>query len=216
MAVSLRIEDKSVPDYTTKPLKDVVKLIGCDMGITKLVHLSDGTQIENPKFSTTKKAKRTLKIRQRRVSRKAKGSRNRKKAAKKLGLFHQKISDKRQAYQWKVANKIVSRNVDAIALEDLNISGMMRRCRVKVDEKTGRFLKNGQSRKKGLNRSISDASWGELTLKIEYLAAKQGKIVIKVNPKYSSQECRNCGHVDKSNRDGEKFICTLMWLPRTR
>ncbi|TAE63907.1 MAG: hypothetical protein EAZ25_17500 [Oscillatoriales cyanobacterium] len=142
------------------------------------------------------------------VSRKAKGSNSRKKAAKKLGLFHQRISNKRQAYQWKVANKIVSRNVDAIALEDLNISGMMRRCRVKVDEKTGRFLKNGQSRKRGLNRSISDAGWGELILKIEYLAAKQGKIVIKVNPKYSSQECRNCGHIDKSNRDGEKFICT--------
>ena len=206
--VSVRIEDKSAPDYTTKPLKDVVKVIGCDMGLTKLVYLSEGTQIENPKFSITKKAKRTLKIRQRRVSRKAKGSKNRKKAAKKLGLFHQKISDQRQAYHWKVANKIVSRNVDAIALEDLNISGMMRRCRVKGDEKTGRFLKNGQSRKKGLNRSISDAGWAELILKIEYLAAKQGKVVIKINPKYSSQECRKCGHIDKSNRDGEKFICT--------
>ena len=83
----------------------------------------------------------------------------------------------------------------------------MRRCKVKSDEKTGRFLKNGQSRKKGLNRAISDAGWGDLGLKIEYLAAKQGKIIIKVNPKHSSQECRNCGHVDKSNRDGEKFIC---------
>ncbi|MEG4326358.1 transposase [Microcoleus sp. AT3-A2] len=205
--ISVRIENKSVPDYTTKSLKDVVKVIGCDMGLTKLVHLSDGTQIENPKFSTTKKAKRTLKIRQRRVSRKIKGSKNRKKAANKLGLFHQKISDKRQAYHWKVANKIVFRNVDAIALEDLNISGMMRRCRVKVDEKTGEFLKNGQSRKKGLNRFISDAGWGDLVLKIEYLAAKQGKVVIKINPKHSSQECRNCGHIDKSNRDGEKFIC---------
>ena len=205
--ISVRIENKSVPDYTTKPLKDVVKVIGCDMGLTKLVHLSDGTQIENPKFSTTKKAKRTLKIRQRRVSRKTKGSKNRKKAAKKLGLFHQKISDKRQAYQWKVANKIVSRNVNGIALEDLNISGMMRRCRVKADEKIGRFLKNGQSRKKGLNRFISDAGWADLILKIEYLAAKQGKVVITINPKYSSQECRNCGHIDKSNRDGEKFIC---------
>ena len=205
--VSIRIEDKSIPDYLTKSLKDVVKIIGFDLGITKLVHLSDGHQIENPKFSTNKKAKRTLKIRQRRVSRKVKGSKNRKKAAKKVGLFHQKISNKRQAYQWKNAHKIVSRNIDAIALENLNISGMMRRCRVKTDEKTGRFLKNGQSRKKGLNRSISDAGWSELTLKIEYLAAKQGKIVIKVNPKYSSTECRNCGNIDKSNRDGEKFIC---------
>ncbi|MEG4290922.1 transposase [Microcoleus sp. C2C3] len=205
--VSIRIESKSIPDYLTKSLKDVAKVIGCDLGITKLVHLSDGSFIENPKFSTTKKAKRTLKIRQRRVSRKVKGSKNRKKAAKKLGLFHQKSGDKRQAYQWKTAHKIVDKNIDAIALENLNISGMLRRCRLKIDEKTGKYLKNGQSRKKGLNRSISDASWGELILKIEYLAAKQGKVVIKVNPKYSSQECRNCGHTDKSNRDGEKFMC---------
>lgn len=205
--VSIRIEDKSVPDYLARSLKDVVKVIGCDLGLTKLVHFSDGYQIENPKFSTTKKAKRTLKIRQRRIIRKAKGSKNRQKVTKRVGRLHQKNSDQRQAYQWKTAHKIVSRQVDGMALEDLNISGMMRRTRVKVDEKTGRFLKNGQSRKKGLNRSISDASWGDLILKIEYLAAKQGKVVIKVNPKYSSQECRNCGNIDKSNRDGEKFIC---------
>jgi len=112
--VSIRIESKSIPNYLTKTLKDVAKVIGCDMGITKLVHLSDGCFIENPKFSTTKKAKRTLKIRQRRVSRQVKGSKNRKKAAKKLGLFHQNIADKRQAYQWKTANKIVDKNIDAI------------------------------------------------------------------------------------------------------
>ncbi|MCC3407753.1 MAG: transposase [Microcoleus sp. PH2017_10_PVI_O_A] len=205
--VSIRIEDKSVPEYSATAVGDSPKVIGCDLGITKLVHLSDGYQIKNPKLSTNKKAKRTLKIRQRRVSRKTKGSKNRKKAAIQVGKFHQKISDKRQAYQWKAANLIVSRNVDVIAIEDLNISGMMRRCKVKSDEKTGRFLKNGQSRKKGLNRAIFDASWGDLGLKIEYLAAKQGKIVIKVNPKHSSQECRNCGHIDQSNRDGEKFIC---------
>jgi putative transposase len=205
--VSVRIEDKSVPEYSPKALGNNPKVIGCDLGLTKLVHLSDGYQIENPRFSTNKKAKRTLKIRQRRVSRKTKGSKNRKKAAIRVSRFHQKIGDKRQAYQWKTANKIVSRSVDVIAIEDLNISGMMRRCKVKSDEKTGRFLKNGQSRKKGLNRAISDAGWGDLGLKIEYLAVKQGKIVIKVNPKHSSQECRNCEHIDKSNRDGEKFIC---------
>jgi putative transposase len=206
--VSIRIEDKTIPDYAKKPLNEVNSILGCDLGITKLVHLSDRYQIDNPRFSTNKKARRTLKIRQRRINRKVKGSKNRKKAANKVGRFHKKITDKRTAYQWNVAKTIVSRKVDAIALEDLNISGMLTRCQVKTDEKTGRFLKNGQSRKKGLNRSISDASWSDLILKIEYLAVKQGKVVIKINPKYSSQECRNCGHTDKSNRDGEKFICT--------
>ncbi|WP_202895632.1 RNA-guided endonuclease InsQ/TnpB family protein [Iningainema tapete] len=206
--ISVRIEDKTVPDYISRPLSEVQSAIGIDLGLTKLVHVSNGQQISNPRFSTNKKTKRTLKIRQRRVNRKKKGSKNRKKAAKQVGRLHKKISDKRQAYQWYVANKIVSKNADAIGLEDLNVAGMLRRCKVKVDEKTGRLLKNGQSRKKALNRSISDAAWSELTLKIEYLAAKQYKVVIKVNPKFSSQECRKCGHIDKLNRDKERFICT--------
>jgi putative transposase len=205
--LSIRIQDKTVPDYTTKSLAEVKKVIGCDLGITKLIHLSDRHQIDNPKFSTNKKTRQILKIRQKSVSRKAKGSNQRKKAAKKLGRLHRRITDKRQAYQWKVANQIVSRNVDGIALEDLNVSGMMKRCRVKTDNQ-GRFLSNGQSRKKGLNRAIADAGWNDLILKIEYLAAKQGKVVIKVNPQNSSRECRNCGHIDASNRDREKFICT--------
>jgi putative transposase len=206
--VSIRIEDKTIPDYVAKSFIDVNKIIGCDLGITKLVHLSDGHQIENPKFLTNKKTKRILKNRQRKVTRKLKGSKNRKKAATNVGRFHQKIADKRQAYQWYVANKIVSRNVDAIAVENLNVSAMKKRCSEKIEEETGRFLKNGQSRKRGLNRSISDASWGELILKIEYLAAKHGKVVLKVSPKHTSQKCQNCGHIDALSRDEEKFICT--------
>ncbi|MCP2730582.1 transposase [Symplocastrum sp. BBK-W-15] len=213
--LSIRIEDKTVPDYIAKPLAEVKKVIGCDLGITKLVHLSDRYQIDNPKFSTNKKTRLILKIRQKSVSRKAKGSNNQKKSAKKLGRLHKRIADKRQAYQWKVANKIVSRNVDGIALEDLNVSGMMKRCRVKTDNR-GRFMPNGQSRKKGLNRAIADAGWSDLILKIEYLAVfalacrrhQQGKVVIKVNPQNSSRECRSCGHIHASNRNREKFICT--------
>ncbi len=148
-----------------------------------------------------------LELNQKSVSRKVKGSNQRKKAAKKLGRLYKIIADKRQSYQWKVANQIVSRNVDAIALEDLNASGMMKRCRVKTDNR-GRFMPNGQSRKKGLNRAIADAGWSDLILKIEYLAVKQGKVVIKVNPQNSSRECRNCGYIDASNRDREKFLCT--------
>ncbi|MBW4632245.1 MAG: transposase [Iphinoe sp. HA4291-MV1] len=204
--VSIRIEDKTVPDYNTHPITSIKSVLGCDMGIVKLVHLSDGHQIKNPKFATNKKIKCRLKIRQRRVNRKVKGSKNHKKAAIKVGKLHKKIADKRQAYQWKVANLIASRSVDAIAVEDLNVFGMLKRCRPKIDEK-GRFLNNGQSRKKGLNRSISDASWNELTQKIEYMAAKSRKILIKVNPKHTSQKCNVCGHVDASSRDKEKFIC---------
>ena len=83
----------------------------------------------------------------------------------------------------------------------------MKRCKpVKSD--SGRFLSKGQSAKRGLNRSISDASWYGLTQKLEYLAAKSGKKLYRVNPKYTSQTCSKCRHVDKNSHKGEKFICT--------
>jgi putative transposase len=84
---------------------------------------------------------------------------------------------------------------------------MMKRYKpVKSD--SGIFLSNGQSAKWGLNRYISDASWYGLTQKLEYLAAKSGKRLYRVNPKYTSQTCSKGRHVDKNSRKGKKFICT--------
>ncbi|GET44533.1 RNA-guided endonuclease InsQ/TnpB family protein [Microseira wollei] len=47
--ISVRIEDKTVPDYAAKPLGEVKSILGGDLRITKLVHLADGYQFENPK-----------------------------------------------------------------------------------------------------------------------------------------------------------------------
>lgn len=59
-----------------------------------------------------------------------------------------------------------------------------------------------------MSGSIADASWYALISKIEYMAAKSGKVVLKINPRHTSQTCSACGHVDPDSRDGEKFICT--------
>jgi len=205
--ISVRLEDKSVPMVTPRPISEVKTAIGLDMGLTRLVHCSDGSDIPNPRFATNKKTKRTLRIRQRRVSRAKKGGHNRKKRAAEVAKLHSQIANRRNAYQWQVANKLVKK-ADAIVVEDLNIQGMVRRCKPKRDEKTGRFLPNGQSAKRGLNRSILDASWGELISKIEYAAVKSKKVLLKVNPRDTSRECSACGHIDKANRDRERFICT--------
>lgn len=178
--------------------------VSVDVGINKLVSLSDGSHIENPKFSTNKRTRRRLKIRQRRVNRKQKGSKNRAKAGIAVSKLHKKIRDKREAYQWKAAQKVVN-TADSVTHEDLKISNMKKRC--KPNHQKGRYLPNGQSAKRGLNRSISDASWGNLFNKISWLALKAGKPVFKFNPAYSSQECSKCEHKSKDNRDGEKFIC---------
>jgi len=122
------------------------------------------------------------------------------------GVSNNKIQQKREAHQWWVAHKIV-RKSDAVAVEDLQIKNMMKRCKPLASE-TGRFLPNGQAAKRGLNRSIADASWYALTQKLEYVAAKSGKKLYRVDPRHSSQTCSKCRHVDKESRNGEKFICT--------
>ncbi|MDJ0582103.1 transposase [Crocosphaera sp.] len=205
--VSVRIEHKSVPDFPLKNIEEVKTVIGLDMGLGKLVYCSDSSAIDNPRFATNKTTKRLQKIRQRRVSRKKKGSNNRRKSQQKLSGFQYRIAIKREAYQWQTAKKIVQKS-DAIAIEDLQISNMIKGCKPKYDENTGRFLKNGQSAKRALNRLIADASWYSLTQKIEYMAAKSGKIVLRVNPRHTSQECSVCHHIDPDNRKGEKFFCT--------
>jgi putative transposase len=205
--ISLRIEDKSIPAFPVKKIEEIQTITGLDMGLGKLVYCSDKSAIDNPKFATNLQTKRLQAIRQKRVSRKKKGSKNKQKVQSQLSRFQHKIAVQREAYQWQVAKKIVKKS-DAIAIEDLNIAGMIKRCKPKHDIKTGRFLKNGQSAKRALNRLIADASWYSLTQKIEYMAAKSGKIVLRVNPRHTSQQCSVCQHIDPANRDGEKFLCT--------
>jgi putative transposase len=193
---------ESMPEVAD--LEMVKSAAGIDVGINKLISMSDGSFVENPKFATNKKTRRQLRIRQRRVNRKVKGSNNRKKAGIEVAKLHKKIADKRNDYQWKAAQKVVG-TAEAVVHEDLNIKGMKSRCKPKKQK--GRFMPNGQSAKRGLNRSISDASWGELFSKIAWLAARSGKPVFTVNPKHTSQECSACHHVSTVNRDGEKFLC---------
>jgi putative transposase len=201
ISVLLNIEDE-LPELGSSEVVD--SAVGIDMGINRLIALSNGSFVENPRFATNKRTRRRLRIRQRRVNRKVKGSNNRRKAGIEVAKLHQRIVNQRDDYQWKAAHKVVAVG-DVIVREDLNIKGMKSRCKPKRVK--GRFMPNGQSAKRGLNRSISDASWGSQFEKIEWVAAKAGKPVIIVNPKFTSQECSNCGHVAKGNRDGEKFVC---------
>jgi len=195
---------ESLPDAMS--MGEVSGIVGIDVGINQLVALSDGSLIKNLKVGTNRRIRRRLRIRQRRINRKQKGSKNRIKAGKAVARLHQSVMVKRDAYQWKAAKKVVD-TADAVAHENLNILGMRKRCKPKK-ALSGRFMPNGQSAKRGLNRSISDAAWGQLFQKIAWLALKVGKPVVKYNPKNTSRECSKCGHISPDNRDGEKFICS--------
>jgi putative transposase len=185
---------------------EINSVVGIDVGVNKLVALSNGSFIENIRVTTNARTARRFVIRQRAASRKVNGSKNKAKAYQKLAKTQHKLSQKRDGYNWQAASKIV-KTADAVGREDLKITNMVKRAKPKHDGKGG-YLKNRAGAKTGLNKVILDCGWGDLFNKIAWLANKLGKPVVAVNPKYSSQECPKCKHIDKKNRSGEKFICT--------
>jgi putative transposase len=185
--------------------KAPLSVVGIDVGINKLVALSDGRFIENKEITTNHKTARRLAMRQRAASRKKKGSKNKSKAYSRLANQQHKLSLKRDGYNWQAATQVV-KTADSVAREDLNIRKMVKRASPQHDGKGG-YKRNGAAAKSGLNKRILDCGWGDLFQKIAWLAAKAGKPVFAVNPRHTSQECPKCHHSEKGNRDGEKFVC---------
>ena len=201
--VSLRLEEKTIPDVPKIELSQVKSAIGADLGIRKLISLSDDTTIPNPKFF--RKYERRKAIRARQASRKKKGSKNRAKAYQYLAKIDQKIVNERSDYHWKIANQLC-RKAEILIFENLNIKGLLKKCQPKQNE-NGKYLKNGREAKKALSRLIADCAWGELKLKVKSVAEKLGLHFVEVDPKNSSRQCKKCGYIDKKNRNKERFFC---------
>ncbi|MGB3205696.1 MAG: transposase [Crinalium sp.] len=201
--ISMLVE---IPGELPKLKAEIKSVVGIDVGVNRLVALSDGSFIENIRVTTNTRTARRLGIRQRAASRKINGSKNKTNAYQKLAKIQHKLAQKRDGYNWQAASKII-KTADAVGREDLKITNMVKRAKPKHDGKGG-YQRNGASAKTGLNKVILDCGWGDLFNKIAWLATKLGKPVIAVDPKFSSQECPKCKHIDKSNRSGEKFLCT--------
>ena len=217
--VSVLLRERSIRDYT-KAETELKTIIGCDVGIKKIVAMSNQEIEPNPLIG--KQLERRLAIRQRRLSRKKKGSQNCKKCAIRVAKVHRDIRRRRQDFQWKLGLRI-ARVADVIVFEDLKIQNMKRRCKPKKCSETGRYLRNNHAleridvasqrrrtpvrAKSQLNKAISDAAWYSLRQKTKHQAAKLGNWVIEVNPRGSSQECHKCQFVSPTNRNQEKFVC---------
>lgn len=201
--ISMLVE---IPEELPPMRRTINSVVGIDVGVNRLVALSDGRLVENIRPTTEPRIARRLARRKRAASRKQKGSRNQRKAYEKLARTQHKLAQKRDGYNWQAASQVV-KTADAVAREDLNIKVMVKRAKPKPDGRGG-YLKNGASRKTGLNRVILDCGWSDLFEKIAWLARKAGKLVVSVNPKHTSILCPSCGRIDKKNREGEKFLCT--------
>jgi len=160
------------------------KTIGLDVGIKEFYTDSNGQSEPNPKFYRT--GEKRLKFRQRRVSRKKKGSTNRKKAINRLGRVHLKISRQREEHAKKVARCVIQSN-DLVAYEDLRIKNLVKNhC---------------------LAKSINDAGWYQFRKWLEYFGVKFGRITVAVNPALTSQECSNCGAIVKKSLSMRTHVC---------
>nr|WP_293101962.1 RNA-guided endonuclease TnpB family protein [Okeania sp. SIO2F4] len=175
-SVSLRVNDTR-----NLKLKPVTKQIGIDLGITSLVTTSDGKKIANPK--TLLELHKKLRLAQKSLTRKTKGSNNYQKARLKVARIHAKIKDSRLDYTHKltyVANPTAPlqliRENQTVVVEDLAVNNM---------------VKNHK-----LAKAISDANWGELIRQLDYKAEWYGRELIKIDRYFpSSKRCSNCGHI---------------------
>ena len=139
--------------------------IGIDVGLTTFATLSDGTEIENPRYYRAALAK--LRRVQRKVARRKKGSNRRRKAVQLLALIHAHVRNQRADFHHKVSRWIVD-NRGLIAVEDLNIKGLARTM---------------------LAKSVNDAGWSSFFFMLTYKAEDAGRQLVKGDCRGTSQRC---------------------------
>ncbi|GAA2927053.1 hypothetical protein GCM10020221_23720 [Streptomyces thioluteus] len=194
-----------------EPLPKTGSVVGIDLGIASFLTVSNGEHVGNPRHAH--KAAVRLEAAQRALSRfphrRAKDrTRNHQRAAMKVAVLHGKVRRQRLDHAHKIALGLV-REHDFIAHEDLKVRNMSTAPAPRPDPGTpGAFLPNGAAAKAGLNRSIADAGWGVFLMILHAKAESAGREVIAVDPRNTSRECPECGHVVKENRPTqEKFHC---------
>jgi putative transposase len=187
-----------------KPLPTSYEDVGIDLGITHFAALSHGEFIESPRHY--RKAEKKLKKVQEALSRKKRGSHRRKKAVQAGAKAHRKVQNQRRDCAHKASRKLVNR-YQVIVLEELQTTNLVKRPKPKQDEATGHYLPNGASAKGGLNKSIADAGWGMFTEMLQVKAAWAGRVIVFVDPKYTSQICPGCGNVRKKTLEERWHSC---------
>ena len=168
--VSVQVEQEQCVPENAGPV------VGVDLGVKSLATLSDGTVIPNPRH--LKRRLKKLKGLHRAVSRKKKGSKNRRKATSKLANLYRKVSTQRQTTLHHLTASL-AKTKSVIVIEDLNVSGM---------------LKNHH-----LAQSIADVGFYEFKRQLVYKAVWYGsRVLLASRWEPSSKTCSGCGWVDET------------------
>ncbi|MFG1853316.1 RNA-guided endonuclease InsQ/TnpB family protein [Actinomadura geliboluensis] len=161
-----------VVETADEPLPETASEVGIDLGLTHFAVTSAGRKIANPRF--LRRAERRLRKAQQALSRKQKGSKNRKKAVVKVARLHTRVRDSRRDHHHKLSTQLIRDN-QAVYLEDLCVYGLART---------------------RLAKSVHDASWSQFAAMLEYKAERHGRTLVKVDRWFpSSKLCGACGRV---------------------
>ena len=195
--VSLCVEQEN-PCTGQEPLYDN-QVVGVDLGVASLATLSDGRAYQN--HAALKKWLRRLRVEQRALARKKRGSRARAKCKGRIAKLHLKVANTRKDQHNKATTDIV-RGYGGTVIEDLGLLNMTGSAKGSPED-PGTNVRA----KSGLNRSLMDASLGSFSHMLEYKAKWYGRSLEKVDPSYTSQTCSVCGHREKENRKKTTFHC---------
>jgi putative transposase len=165
--------------------------VGIDVGLSSFLTLSNGGKVENPRYY--RKAQAKLRVCQRKVARRKKGSRRRRKAVALLQRAHVKIQDQRSDFHHKVSRELVN-YYGKIVVEDLNVKG----------------LTAGM-----LAKSVNDAGWRQFLNFLSYKAESAGREFHKVDPRGTSQICVCGASVPKTLAD-RWHVCPACGLSADR
>lgn len=168
-----------------EPLPETGSQIGIDVGTTWFYTTSDSEFCENHRPFQASSNK--LRVAQRSLSRKLNKRSNRyKKAKEHVAMLYRKTARQRLQLHHEEAKKLVSR-YDLICYEDLNVKSMAQG---------------------SLGKQIHDVGWAQFFQILAAKAAEAGRQVIAVDPRYTSQRCRVCGHTERGNRVSQaNFRC---------
>ncbi len=155
--------------------KNTGPVVGIDLGLQRLATLSNGETAENPRH--LKQQLKQLKRLHRAVTRKPKGSQNRKKAARRLGAQYRTVANQRANTLHQLTSRLAKTKA-VVVIEDLHVSGM---------------LKNHH-----LAQAIADVGFGEFRRQLAYKAQWYGcRVVVADRWFASSKTCSRCGWVDE-------------------
>jgi len=173
--------------------------VGIDVGIKTFAVLSDGTRIEHPRF--LKKRLELLKVAQRTLSSKRRGSRRRQKAKLQLQRLHRRTANMRRNFLHQVSRYLVN-TYDGFAVEKLHIQEMVQSSPKGDTKKQAR----------GLHRGIMDSAWATFAFYHGYKAEYAGSPVVKVAAKGTTYRCSGCGSAVRKTLGTRMHVCPACGL----